>query len=357
MAVAAARSGALRRTGAAEQSVLRDQQSRPTPTRPTPPRFTPRSDCPMRHSPPTLSARAAVASPPGGPPPPPADWPLTADVRVGRPGSADERLGGDGAAALLFGDGPAIADVLATTSHTAEFLDRWRSPRSVTGEQWEERFGADRYAALIRTAVDGSSTQTGLVEVDHVVVACPNSAIVKRVATLVKALKSTRHLTGRVLRGRRRRDRAWRRCSTSPNPTRRSWSCRRSTAVTRCCCAPPTQLPLRRQAIPVSAAARRGHRSPAPDLPVVARTGRTRTAAPSRAGPAGRAARCARRGMEVRAHRNTLPAMRIRAPAARCACAGAAGPPTRWTPHRWRRCAAPSSPTPSTTWPTRRRRR
>jgi 3-hydroxy-3-methylglutaryl CoA synthase/uncharacterized OB-fold protein len=117
---------------------------------------------------------------------------LTADVRVGRPGSADERFGGDGAAALLFGDGPAIADVLATTSHTAEFLDRWRSPGSITGEQWEERFGAERYAALIRTAVDRILDETGLADVDHVVVACPNTGIVKRVGTLVKALKSTR---------------------------------------------------------------------------------------------------------------------------------------------------------------------
>lgn len=116
---------------------------------------------------------------------------LTADVRVGRPGSPDERLGGDGAAALLFGEGPGIANIVTTTSHTAEFLDRWRSPRSVTGEQWEERFGADRYAALIRASVEAILDQSGLAEVDHIVVACPNSAIVKRVATLVKAEKST----------------------------------------------------------------------------------------------------------------------------------------------------------------------
>lgn len=116
---------------------------------------------------------------------------LTADVRVGRPGSPDERLGGDGAAALLFGEGPGIANIVATKSHTAEFLDRWRSPRSVTGEQWEERFGADRYAALIRASVEAILDQSGLAEVDHIVVACPNSAIVKRVATLVKAQKST----------------------------------------------------------------------------------------------------------------------------------------------------------------------
>ncbi|WP_029114367.1 OB-fold domain-containing protein [Mycobacterium sp. URHB0044] len=117
---------------------------------------------------------------------------VTADIRVGRPGSADERLGGDGAAALLFGDGPAIADVLATTSHTAEFLDRWRSPTAVTGEQWEERFGADRYSGLIRAAVDRVLDDSGVTEVDHAVVACPNSAITKRIGTLVKALKSTR---------------------------------------------------------------------------------------------------------------------------------------------------------------------
>jgi 3-hydroxy-3-methylglutaryl CoA synthase/uncharacterized OB-fold protein len=117
---------------------------------------------------------------------------VTADVRVGRPGSADERLGGDCAAALLFGDGPAIADVVAMTSFTAEFLDRWRSPRSLTGEQWEERFGADRYSALIRTAVDRTLDEAGVADVDHVALACPNSAITKRVDTLVKATKSTR---------------------------------------------------------------------------------------------------------------------------------------------------------------------
>jgi hydroxymethylglutaryl-CoA synthase len=115
---------------------------------------------------------------------------VAADVRVGRPGSADEKLGGDGAAALLFGDGPAIAQIVATTSRTAEFLDRWRAPTSITGEQWEERFGAERYAALIRTTVDRVLDDTGLPGVDHVVLSCPNTAVVKRAATLVKGLKS-----------------------------------------------------------------------------------------------------------------------------------------------------------------------
>ena len=115
---------------------------------------------------------------------------VAADVRVGRPGSTDEKLGGDGAAALLFGDGSAIAEIIATTSLTAEFLDRWRAPTSITGEQWEERFGAEHYASLIRAAVDRVLDDSGLAGVDHVVLTCPNTAIGKRATTLVKGLKT-----------------------------------------------------------------------------------------------------------------------------------------------------------------------
>jgi hydroxymethylglutaryl-CoA synthase len=116
---------------------------------------------------------------------------VAADVRVGRPGSADEKLGGDGAVALLFGgDDFAIAEVIATASLTAEFLDRWRASTSVTGEQWEERFGAERYAALVRAAAERVLHIAGLTGADHVVLTCPNSGIVKRAATLVKGEKS-----------------------------------------------------------------------------------------------------------------------------------------------------------------------
>jgi hydroxymethylglutaryl-CoA synthase len=117
---------------------------------------------------------------------------VTADVRVGRPGSPDEKFGGDGAAALLFGDGPAIADVLGTTSLTSEFLDRWRSPTSLTGQQWEERFGAQRYGELIDAAVQRTLDAADVTGVDHVVLTCPNTAVGKRAATLVKGDKSTR---------------------------------------------------------------------------------------------------------------------------------------------------------------------
>ena len=116
---------------------------------------------------------------------------VAADVRIGRPGSADEKLGGDGAAALLFGDGLCLAEVMGSTSLTEEFLDRWRSPTASTGQQWEERFGAQRYGELIDTAVTRTLDKAGLPNVDHVVLVCPNSAIVKRAATLVKGERST----------------------------------------------------------------------------------------------------------------------------------------------------------------------
>jgi hydroxymethylglutaryl-CoA synthase len=54
---------------------------------------------------------------------------VLSDVRTGLPGGADEREGGDAAAALVFGEGaPAIAEVVAHASATEEFLDRWRLP-------------------------------------------------------------------------------------------------------------------------------------------------------------------------------------------------------------------------------------
>lgn len=115
---------------------------------------------------------------------------VAADVRVGKPGSADEKTGGDGAGALWFGTHDPIAEVLVMRSSTAEFLDRWRSPDEATGQQWEERFGAEQYADLIRDTTGAALEAVGLADVDHVVITCPNAAVLKRASTLVKGQKS-----------------------------------------------------------------------------------------------------------------------------------------------------------------------
>lgn len=111
---------------------------------------------------------------------------VAADVRVGKPGSPDEKAGGDGAAALLFGSGEVIAEVLATGGETRELLDRWRDPRSTTGEQWEERFGFEQYAGLVRSVAARLLDEAGLAEADHVVVTSGNAGVTKRAAALVK---------------------------------------------------------------------------------------------------------------------------------------------------------------------------
>lgn len=118
-----------------------------------------------------------------------------ADVRTGQPGSADERGGADAAAAILVGlpteRTPALAEVLAEASVTEEVLDRWRPPTAPWGSTWEERFGFEHYARMIREVAARTLDDAGLAQADHVVVVSGNTAVTKRAATLVKGAVST----------------------------------------------------------------------------------------------------------------------------------------------------------------------
>jgi 3-hydroxy-3-methylglutaryl CoA synthase/uncharacterized OB-fold protein len=107
---------------------------------------------------------------------------VLSDVRTGRPGSADEREGGDGAAAFLFGTGEAIAELVAEASMTAEFLDRWRLPGESASRSWEERFGLEMYLPLIRDAVRRVLADAGVDEPDHVIVSSPHARAAKTAA-------------------------------------------------------------------------------------------------------------------------------------------------------------------------------
>lgn len=117
---------------------------------------------------------------------------VLADVRTGRPGSGDERGGGDGAVALLFGDpGDAIAEVLAEHSLSAELLDRWRKPGDPAGGQWEERFGLEVYLPLLKQSAADALAEAGLAAADHVVVVSPNSGVRKQAARLFPGATSS----------------------------------------------------------------------------------------------------------------------------------------------------------------------
>jgi hydroxymethylglutaryl-CoA synthase len=110
---------------------------------------------------------------------------VLADVRTGLPGGADERDGGDAAAAFLYGDGaPAIAEVVAQASATEEFLDRWRLPGAVASRVWEERFGEHVYGPLADAAFAAALKQAGLTpaQVDVLVVAGTHGRAVRAFA-------------------------------------------------------------------------------------------------------------------------------------------------------------------------------
>jgi uncharacterized OB-fold protein len=108
---------------------------------------------------------------------------VLSDIRVGRPGSADEAGGGDGAVAFLFGDGDGvIAEVVSQASATAEFLDRWRAPGDTASSTWEERFGLGEYLPLIKDAATRALADAGNPAPDHVVIASPHARAAKTAA-------------------------------------------------------------------------------------------------------------------------------------------------------------------------------
>jgi hydroxymethylglutaryl-CoA synthase len=74
---------------------------------------------------------------------------VTSDLRTGLPGSGDEASGGDGAAAVVIGEGDGVlAELIGTASATEEFVERWRTPGDARSKQWEERFGETKYLPL-----------------------------------------------------------------------------------------------------------------------------------------------------------------------------------------------------------------
>jgi 3-hydroxy-3-methylglutaryl CoA synthase/uncharacterized OB-fold protein len=100
---------------------------------------------------------------------------VASDVRTGLPGSTDESMGGDGAAAFLFTteyEGSPLIERISATQSTSEFLDRWRTPGDSHSRVWEERFGEAIYVPLAERAVTEALKQAGLTadQLDHLIV-------------------------------------------------------------------------------------------------------------------------------------------------------------------------------------------
>lgn len=121
---------------------------------------------------------------------------LLSDRRTGLPGGADESGGGDAAVALLFGDGPALLEVLGSASETVEVLERWRLPGDPQASVWEERFGEHVLVPLARRCIDAALSAAGvdIAGVDHLVVSGPPAKVVNRLVAAVGAHSSTGEL-------------------------------------------------------------------------------------------------------------------------------------------------------------------
>jgi hydroxymethylglutaryl-CoA synthase len=122
---------------------------------------------------------------------------VLSDIRTGLPGSADEREGGDGAAAFLCADdardSPSLAEPVAVGSATAEFLERWRLPGEPASRQWEERFGEAVYVPLGESAASDALKQAGVTapSITRWVIAGPHARAAKRLAGVLGAAKGS----------------------------------------------------------------------------------------------------------------------------------------------------------------------
>jgi hydroxymethylglutaryl-CoA synthase len=109
---------------------------------------------------------------------------VAGDIRTGLPTSGDETEGGDGASAVLVGDGSSgalIAELIGSASATEEFTDRWRSPGSSRSKLWEERFGEVAYTGLASQAWKAALKDAGVEagQIDKVFVTGTHSRAVR----------------------------------------------------------------------------------------------------------------------------------------------------------------------------------
>jgi 3-hydroxy-3-methylglutaryl CoA synthase len=107
---------------------------------------------------------------------------VASDMRTGLPTSADESQGGDGAAAVLIGDGDVVAEYLGGASATREFLERWRTPGDKRSKTWEDRFGESMYAPLAEQAWNAALKTADVTEIDVLCVAGMHARSVARVS-------------------------------------------------------------------------------------------------------------------------------------------------------------------------------
>jgi hydroxymethylglutaryl-CoA synthase len=109
------------------------------------------------------------------------------DCRVSKPGSSQETLYGDAAAAVLMSSDDVIATLEGHFSISYDFPDRWKTTSDKFEHAWEDRFIRDAgYTKMIPEAISGLLKKYNLAITDFTKIAFPDlyprehAAIVKR---------------------------------------------------------------------------------------------------------------------------------------------------------------------------------
>lgn len=110
---------------------------------------------------------------------------VASDHRRARAASAQELQFGDGAAALLLGDGDGVARLLGSHSLTVDFVDHFRGEGQDFDYGWEERWIRDEgYTKIVPRAVRGLLDKAGVKgeQIDHFVLPCPFAGMPQAIA-------------------------------------------------------------------------------------------------------------------------------------------------------------------------------
>jgi hydroxymethylglutaryl-CoA synthase len=128
---------------------------------------------------------------------------VSADIRTGLPGGADESAGGDAGAAFVVGsdvDGTVLAEFLGSASVTDEFVERWRAPGETRTRIWDERFSEVVYTPLGVAAWNAALERAGLTasDVALAVVAGPTARVARGVGGKLDGVQVIDDLSGTV---------------------------------------------------------------------------------------------------------------------------------------------------------------
>ncbi len=109
---------------------------------------------------------------------------VAAEQRRAKAASPIEMAAGDGAAAIVVGEGEPIARLLASATHTADFVDHYRTAESTYDYQWEERWIRDAgYLRIVPPVIGRCLDRAGLKAADVSTFCMP--AVLPKVANAV----------------------------------------------------------------------------------------------------------------------------------------------------------------------------